>query len=324
MFPHFVTNIHAARSVPEKFVKMKLLLVVFCSTILSSAALDTVSSTLSKENPENCVIDPPHWTKAEDVIYQEDYYKFVRQEEELFRQCRELPTFYLIGDFVMPDPCQAMTLCNSTYCLQFQPEALLHFYTVPLTCLNKLDIDSDNSQFMYVEDTPRFKVFSIFHLFDLLTNARFDKKKYYFETFTRTVSTRVNFHYASKYCPNVAEKNYFLEGLGELPSQCSRVKFCNAVNNICYSVPLSSMKYAFIFPRKEDPDYKNLALPATCHVMNLDRARRHISVFTEYGMSKQPSRYGLDNSFGVLNFNLPGFRYCGPGRTLCKHKYSKC
>lgn len=285
---------------------MYKLLVLGCLLLRVGYITASVLDVLKRENPDRCNIDLPEWTNSASY---NDLLKFEMEEESLLEQCDEIPTYYLTGEFIKPRSCQALTLCNSTYCVQVQPDALVNFYTVPLSCLNQYDLEDDNSRFMSVETGPsKFKVFSVFHVFDLLTNAKFDKKRYFFNPNNQTLSSRTNFHYASKLCENVAEDNYFLEGLGDLPKQCSRVKFCDITSKLCYSLPFSSMKFAFTFPRKEDPDFKNLALPATCHVVNLDRARRHISKYTEYGMSQQK------NSFGLLNFNLPGFRYCGPGK----------
>lgn len=285
---------------------------ILCEVTWCSAVFETITGVLLNENPQNCVISPPAW--VEDSSY-DDIQNFIYEEQHLFNQCKEMPTYYMSGDFQQPEPCQALTLCNTTYCLQFQPEALRHFYSVKSSCLSKYDTESGNVKFMSVEaGPPKFQILSVFHLFDLLTNAKFDKKKYFFDN--HTPSSRSNFHYASKYCPNVAERNFFIEGLGELPTQCSRVKFCDIMSQMCYSVPFISMKHAFTFPRKEDPDYKNLALPATCHVVNLDRSRRHISLYTEYGMSKRQPISQKDQPFGLLNFNLPGFRYCGPGKSF--------
>lgn len=175
---------------------------------------------------------------------------------------------------------------------------------------DNLPIGNQNHQFRPVSTAvPSFQEVSTFTMYDILAKARHDKKQYFFGDNTNiSDATQLILHSPSDLCKSIPNTELILEGLGELPHQCSEVRFCG--EKLCLAVPVASMKLAFIFPRREAASWSNSDLPGLCDVVN-ERFRRYVVENTD---TKEEA-----SGFGLLKFNLPGYRYCGPGNYTNLH-----
>lgn len=99
---------------------------------------------------------------------------------------------------------------------------------------------------------------------------------------------------------------------GDLPTDCQDITICDYHD--CEMFPSISSVYGTFYVKRTDPNPSNLQLPLPCTVASWRRVERMAIQDPTEADTTDTENPGK----GFLNFNLPGFRYCGPGTDIEK------
>lgn len=258
------------------------------------------------------------WVKQE--TFSSERNEFLDYEKSFKSFCyHNTAPYYLEGDFEEPNPCSSITLCNTTYCTSYGRESVKFLYSVPVSCGVFANKKTGHNSIGLRSKDGKFLEHSIFHMYNLRNPSAKAPKKFAlsimkFEVqFHGTFASRVDSELIQS-CKLQGQTDLFYEGEGQLPNECEELRFCDA--QVCYVMPLTGNAYSYTFRRKSYPSAENMELPSTCTVTNtIHREKRGlIRIANTESYSDSISRFPETSTYGVLRFNLPGFRYCGPGK----------
>lgn len=282
-----------------------LLCLLFFNLVNNSKGFGDVIDIVEKYRDKSLPSCSPNFHPwVYDSSFKDDRVTFSIYENICESDCRPDPRpFVIFGNYRKPTVCDALLVCNLTYCLSISPEANKFVYTLPTKCANIKPKDKFEV-FLTPNRTNDYINNTIFHYYD--TMIKFDpstKSELY--GIRPTLSDKLEKSVSGECSADMLQELY-IEGYGPLPRVCQSFLICNQKH--CFAFTKTALANAVIFRRNIEFDMFGMNLPPPCHVVDIHTVSKRHALRNREENGRQ--------GFGILRFNIPGYRYCGPGKSL--------
>lgn len=255
-----------------------------------------------------------------DDDYAQERTEFLFMEYHLQGHCSVVKPFHVTGHFEKLTVCESLLLCNTTECVLFPRMATALMYKMSKNCISDIKENVKND-FVILDknnlEKPNYQNISSDERIFLTATTSVLRNETFFEEMKTLLKFHPNFFVPfynkhSAMCNENNSRTMLLEGIGDLPSECSDVGICSSKS--CMMVPQTAFALATKFRRAQFARSWGLDAPSPCGISYYRRIvkRSVVPIYDDLFEPKTSPAYEqyadkiTNVTHGIMSFNLPG------------------